>query len=50
MKLALLFLITLNTPKLMKTLIRSTKKKQMVLELEENVIGTSKEKNLPNIF
>ena len=33
-------------PKLMKNLIKCTKKKQMVLELEVNVIGTSTEKNL----
>ena len=37
-------LIILIILKLMKNLIRSTKKKQMVLELESNVIGTSKEK------
>ena len=36
--------------KLMKNLIRSIKKKQMVLELEVNVIGTSTEKNLQNSF
>ena len=38
--------LALNIPKLMKSLIRSTKKKQMLLELELNVIGTSMEKNL----
>ena len=36
--------------KLMKNVIRSIKKKQMVLELEVNVIGTSTEKNLQNFF
>ena len=36
--------LTLNIPKL--NLLRSTKKKQMVLELEENVTGTCTEKNL----
>ena len=39
-----------RVPKLIKNLIRSTKKKQMVLELEVNVIVTSTEKNLQNIF
>ena len=34
----------------MKNLIRSTKKKQMVLELEVNVIGTSMKKNLQNFL
>ena len=34
----------------MKSLIRSTKKKQMVLELEVNAIGTSMGKNLQNFF
>ena len=43
-------LIALNILKLMKSLIRSTKKKQMVLELEVNAIGTSTEKNLQNFF
>ena len=46
LKLDLILLITLNILKLMKILIRSTKKKQMVLELEVNAIGTSTEKNL----
>ena len=50
MKLDQILLITLNMLKLMKNLIRSTKKKQMVLELEVNVIGTSTEKNLQNFF
>ena len=36
--------LTLNIPKL--NLLRSTKKKQMVLELEENVTGTCTEENL----
>ena len=38
--------LALNIPKLIESLIRSAKKKQMVLELEVNVIGTSTEKNL----
>ena len=42
--------ITLNIPKLMKNLIRSNKKKQMVPELEVNVIDTSTEKNLQSFF
>ena len=50
LKLALILLITLNVPKLMKNLIRSMKKKQMVLELEVNVIGMSREKKLQNLF
>ena len=50
MKLDQILLITLNIMKLIKSLIRSTKKKQMVLELEVNVIGTSTEKNLQIFF
>ena len=49
MKIVPILLITLNILKLMKNLIRSTKKKQMVLELEVNLIGTSTEKNLLNL-
>ena len=50
MNLDLILLIALNILKLMKSLIRSTKKKQMVLELEVNAIGTSIEKNLQKFF
>ena len=50
MKLDQILLITLNIMKLIKSLIRSTKKKQMVLELEVNVIDTSTEKNLQFFF
>ena len=46
MRLDQILLITLNILKLMKSLIRYTMKKQMVLQLEVNVIGTSTEKNL----
>ena len=50
MRLDQILLITLNILKLMKSLIRYTMKKQMVLQLEVNVIGTSTEKNLQNFF
>ena len=50
MKIAPVLLLTLNILKVMKNLIRYTKKKQMVLELEANIIGTSTEKNLQNFF
>ena len=50
LKIVPVLLITLNILKLLKNLIRSTKKKEMVLELEVNVTGTSMEKNLPNFF
>ena len=50
LKIAPVLLIALNILKLMKNLIRSNKKKQMVLELEVNVTGTRTEKNLQNFF
>ena len=50
LKIVPVLLITLNILKLMKNLIRYTKKKQMVLELEVNVIGKSMEKNLEKFF
>ena len=43
-------LITLNILKLMNNLIRSTKKKKILLELEVNVIGTSMEKKSLKFF
>ena len=45
----MILLIILNVHNRMKNLIGSTKKKQIVLELEVNVIGTSTRKN-PQIF
>ena len=50
LKITPVLLLTLNILKLMKNMIRSTKKKQIVLELEVNEIGTSTEKNLPIFF